>query len=186
MLIPSIFRSTWVALFAVAGLGACAGPAPGQGDADVVVPAAETQAGTLQQNAVPEVPTLPAVPVDASLVAVSRSTPSAEAEEALNLCVRPQDYAAVAGMARLANGGEVKKYMLTNGAEPELEVDAPVWMVQLKGPIHYRWGTPFNPVCVVIDGVPTIYVPYGSVERPDTPAPPDFVAPKLALPPMVP
>jgi hypothetical protein len=91
-------------------------------------------------------------------------------------------------MAKLASARDVQKYMLTNGREPELQDDTPVWVVQLKGSIEYRWGTAFNPVCVVKDdGTRWIFLPYGGATRSGPWSPlPEVVGPELALPSLAP
>ena len=128
---------------------------------------------------------LPKVPVDPALAAVSRSSPEADARTALKLCVREGDV--VAGMAHLASARDVHKYMLTNGREPELQVDEPVWMVQLAGEVSFRGRTLYNPVCVVINGEPLVFAPYGSkADGPSWAPPADFVLPVVALPALAP
>jgi hypothetical protein len=128
------------------------------------------------------VPPLPDVPVDASLTPVSASNPSSDAKSALDRCSRPG--ARVAGMAHLKSAREVQKYTRTNGNEPELRIDMPVWVVQLEGLVNYRSGPAFNPLCVVReDGMRLIYLPYGS---PGHPPMPDFPGPEAALPPLAP
>lgn len=132
---------------------------------------------------------LPAVPVDQSLVAVSRSAPNAAAKAALDLCVRPDDMPRVVGMALLASARDVRKYMLTNGNEPELQEDVPVWMIQLEGPVRYRTWTVVHPVCVVKGSARYIFAPYGG-EGPNGVWSPSadlgFTPPQLALPSMAP
>jgi len=154
---------------AVAPTGASAGPSSSSG--------AAAASGTA--------PDMPAAPVDSSLAPVSMSNPPADAKTALDACVRPGD--TVAGMARLASARDAHKYMLSNGREPELQADVPVWMVQLSGVWTFRGRTAFNPVCIVINGEATFYAPYGTVsDGPNWSPPSDFVAPALALPPLAP
>ena len=130
-------------------------------------------------------PALPAAPVDPGLAAVSKSSPTADAKAALDACVRPGDTAV--GMARLASARDAHKYMLSNGREPELQADVPVWMVQLSGAWTFRGRTAFNPVCIVMNGEATFYAPYGTAaDGPNWSPPSDFVAPSLALPSLAP
>ena len=176
-------RHVFTAIGLAATMAACAGGPVGQGGQPLTPAATVPTAGQAAPSAAPD---LPNVPVDASLTAVSRSNPGRDAQAVIDLCVRPGDLDAIAGMAQLPSAQDVKKYMLTNGHEPELKDDVPVWMVQFKGPIKYRWGTAFNPVCVVKDGISTIYVPYGTAEHPDESVPSDFKEATLALPPLAP
>lgn len=166
-----------VALVAIL-LAACGAPSGSTASsAASSTPSAATAAGA---------PLLPEVPVDTTLTPVSRSAPSPEAKAAMDLCLRAGELAAVAGMARLASARDVKNYMLTNGNEPELQADVPVWVIQIKGIWNYRRWDAFNPVCVVKNGVSMMFAPYGEPELPDWTPPPDFVGPRLALPSLAP
>src|SRR5262245_27064912 len=108
-----------ISLGLVVLLAACAGPASGLAatSAAAIRPSASAVSADIP------VPALPSVPVDWSLTPVSRGNPGAEARAALDLCVRPEDSGAVAGMALLPSARDVKKYMFTNGKEPELQDD---------------------------------------------------------------
>jgi hypothetical protein len=135
-----------------------------------------------------EAPDLPAVPVDSTLAAVSRSNPGPDAKAALDLCGASDQLELVAGMALVPRARDVGKYMPTNGKEPELQSDTPVWLIQFKGELaHAHVGTVFNPVCMVMNGDYTPYGPYG--DRSGTKAAtllPGFTAPILALPTLAP
>jgi hypothetical protein len=127
------------------------------------------------------------LPVDPALTPVSRSNPGPEAKAALELCVRPDELALVVGMALLPSAREVGRYMLSNGKEPELQDDAPVWLVQLEGPVTYRFGTVFHPTCMVKKGEPTLFMAYGGSQDGATWTPPvDFTPATRALPPLAP
>ena len=129
---------------------------------------------------------LPAgLPVDQTLEAVSRSDPTPAAKAALDACVRAGEIDSVVGMAQLP-AREVHRFMLTNGNEPELDVDGVVWAVQLEGEFFGRRGAVIDPLCVVLpNGRPVTFAPYGVVGRPFTP-PADFLPPSMALPPLAP
>lgn len=158
-------------------------------------PGASPEASSPAELASPgviEAPALPALPVDSSLAPISRSAPGADAARVLDLCVPGGDLSLVAGAAQLSTTHDVGKYLPTYGTEPELQADRPVWVVQLRGVVQYRFGVIPNPACVVIDGTPTVYAPYGAQGRtPGGPVvfvspPPGFVPATLALPPLVP
>jgi hypothetical protein len=127
----------------------------------------------------------PGLPVDLSLTPVSRSQPGDEAAAVLARCLADGNLDAVAGMAQLP-GNRVREFMLTNGKEPELQSDQLVWAVQLQGPIAAIVGPDiFDPLCVVIGDQRLMFAPYAVADGSFTP-PPDFIWPRLALPPLAP
>lgn len=168
-----------VALFGLAVVVAsCVAPAAAQDPS--VNPEATLSAAAAE-------PELPVAPVDPDLTPVSLSHLSVAAKAAFDLCVLPDQAPAVVGMALLPSARDVRKYMLTNGNEPELQDDVPVWVVQLKGPVTYRFGTVFHPLCVVKGGERFVFAPYGGEGRDGRWAPPDtFTPPQFALPPLAP
>lgn len=92
-------------------------------------------------------------------------------------------------MAKLASAREVRRYTYTNGNEPELQDNVPVWAIQLRGAITFRAWTEFNPLCVVKNGTRIIFAPYGGEGPNGIWLPPDdagFKLPELALPPLAP
>ena len=127
---------------------------------------------------------LPDVPVDSTLEAVSKTNPDADAAAALDQCVRPGDIDKVVGMAHIP-ARDVHRFTLTNGKEPELETDALVWAIQLKGGIHSSFGVMLDPLCVVLRGEPIQFVPYGLVGEPFA-VPEGFVEAVAALPSLAP
>lgn len=137
---------------------------------------------------------LPDVPVDTSLEAVSRTSLTASAKVALNLCVAPANLDQVVGMARLP-ANQVHRFTLTNGREPELQTDALVWAIQLKGLLPERASDAWiDPLCVVVQAVPPAFplgatryqfLPYGTLGEFFSP-PRDFVWPEAALPSLAP
>ena len=78
---------------------------------------------------------------------------------------------------------ELHRYTLTNGKEPELANAGLIWAIQLEGHIPMRVGTAIDPLCVVINGERTIYVPYGLEGEPFS-NPYNFEWPQWALPPL--
>lgn len=90
----------------------------------------------------------------------------------------------VAGMAQLP-ARDVRRFMLTNGNEPELQTDALVWAIQYDGVIPGRRGDTIDPLCVLVGAETYIYAPYGVEGQPFSP-PPDFTGPAAALPPLEP
>ncbi len=123
------------------------------------------------------------LPVDTTLTPVSLGNPPNDAERAMALCVRGLEDR-VAGMAKLP-AREVHRFMLTNGNEPELQTDAAVWAVQYEGAIPGRRGNPIDALCVAVGTDRYLYAPYGVADAPFS-APPDFVPPTAALPPIDP
>lgn len=63
---------------------------------------------------------------------------------------------------------------------------ATVWAIQLAGEFPSRpGGDVIDPLCVVVDGTPFLYVPYGRVGE-DWVPPMDFFDPVAVLPPLAP
>jgi hypothetical protein len=124
--------------------------------------------------------------VDDSLAPVSLSHPSDDAKEALRLCVGDKEKL-VAGMALLKSAREVPRYGWWFGNPPELDTDAPAWVVQFAGDLPRRnGGTLHDPTCVVIDGVNWMFATGGSsaadgkVEpRSDLAKPPEALLPPV-------
>jgi len=127
-------------------------------------------------------------PVDARLESISLTHLSAEAKEALTLCVRAGETDLVSGMAQLASAREVPRYAWFFGKPPELETDAPAWVVQFDGDVGTRSGTLHDPTCVVIDGVRTLFGTGGATRLDGRIEPRSELAkaPELALPPLMP
>lgn len=125
------------------------------------------------------------LPIDQTLIGVSRSNPAPAAQSAMDACLRSGEIDAVIGMAQLP-AREVRRFMLTNGNEPELQGEQLVWAVQLKGDISYRGRAITDPLCVVLaNGRPVIFAPYGQAGERFTP-PEGFIQPTVALPPLLP
>jgi hypothetical protein len=120
------------------------------------------------------------LPVDSSLAAVSLSNPSPEASAALSRCVRRSDWDKIAGMAQLP-ARDLHRFTYTNGHEPELQTDALVWAIQLRGDNDDTVGIALDPLCVVIDGIAWTYPPWGMAGEHYV-APSSFVLPGAALP----
>ncbi len=172
-----MIRSRLVGILMSTLLAGCAAPAGASIETTGPNPSAESVATVLPA------PPLRVLPVDPNLSAVSLANPSAEAKAAMDLCVRAGD--TVAGMAYLDSARDVRKYMLTNGNEPELQTDKPAWIIQFSGAWTFRNWTAYNPVCVVVDGVRMIFAPYGTAaDGPAWSPPADFVWPTVALPPL--
>jgi hypothetical protein len=62
-------------------------------------------------------------------------------------------------MGLVPRARDVPRYARMFGTEPELQTDAPAWVIQLVGRIDYREYWANNPVCVVIDGRSWIFAP---------------------------
>lgn len=174
-----------IAAAAIVALGVASCYAPAGADKPEGVTDRGTTAG--RSGVTGDVPVLPDVPVDLALQAISRAGMNQDAAAAWELCVAGQDEKAVVGMAQVP-AGDVGKYMMTGGKDPEFTGSELVWFVQLEGEITYRWGTFFNPVCIVQGGMSSIYGPYGGRNR-DGKAwypPEDYVPPTLAVPTLAP
>lgn len=126
-------------------------------------------------------------PIDASIAPVSLSDPSPEAKHALELCMPPAG-AKIIGMGLVAHARDVPEYVPLWGVEPELQTDAPAWVVAFDGRVTLPRGYwADDPVCVVIDGTATTYMPglsgLGTKVVPPLEAP---RSPTMALPPPLP
>lgn len=99
------------------------------------------------------------LPIDTSLATLSRSHLSPETQAALNLCVPPSSEGRIVGGALLPSAHDVAKYMPTNGNEPELQADRPVWLFQLSGAFTVRFSM-VDPLCMVRGSEPVWFAPY--------------------------
>ena len=153
-------------------------------------PAAPAPLPSPDQSVVPEGPatTVNEPPVDSTLMPVSLSKASEEASTALHLCVTEGQEKLVGGMAQVPSAQDVPRYGWFYGSPPELETDAPAWVVQYQGDMASRLGTLHDPTCVVIDGRRTIFAtggytnPQGVLRERSKLA----IPPQLALPPLEP
>jgi hypothetical protein len=121
------------------------------------------------------------LPVDTTLTALSQSHLSPEAQAALNACVRPSSADRIVGGALVPSAHDVGKYMPTNGNEPELQGDGPVWLFQLSGVFTIRFNM-VDPVCMVRGSQPVWFAPYDAHGNPVTFG--GMKLPTLALPPI--
>jgi hypothetical protein len=126
--------------------------------------------------------------VEAEIAPVSRSNPSPEAAEVLDLCdVGRIGADKVAGMGLVPSARDVVKYVPLYGTEPELKTDHPAWVISFSGKITYRGYWAIDPVCIVIDGVPMVTgsgeYGHGNVARKGPPVP---NAPTVRLPALAP
>jgi hypothetical protein len=90
-------------------------------------------------------------------------------------------------MGHVPHTRDVPRYARMFGTEPELDSDAPAWVIQLAGRVDFGDNWADNPVCMVVDGHSTIFTPetYGGVEgfKPNESIAP---APNFSLPPLDP
>jgi len=112
----------------------------------------------------------------------------------MELCAVAPHTEQVIGMALVPYARDVAKYARLTGGEIELQSDHPAWVVAFRGPIAYTTlsfsagaVTAYDPVCVVVDGVRTVFVTSGTQFQDGTfvtapPAP----TPELALPTLAP
>ena len=135
-------------------------------------------------------------PIDTSIVPVSRSKPLREAQAALNACgangpkgVGVTDQFAVVGMGLVPHARDVPEYVDLWGVEPEIQTDDPAWVIQMGGRVDLGGGTSWadDPVCVVVDGRPTIFSPGTSGTATESHVPPTpSRSPTRALPALAP
>lgn len=101
------------------------------------------------------------LPVDTRIQPESLTHPSANAAQALKLCNAAQfGLDRVAAMGVVPSARQVGSYASLTGAEPELQSDAPAFVIQFRGPIpqvNYNGETWVDPICVVVDGQPGFY-----------------------------
>jgi hypothetical protein len=133
------------------------------------------------------------LPVDTSIEPVSLSHPSPEAAEALRICQVNEGIGAdqVSGMGRIPHARDAFRYVPLTGLEPEIQTDAPAWIVTFTGevPMPKSGEIWIDPTCIVVGGGGGMYAT-GPVEITSshvtvTP-PPGNQQPDLALPPPLP
>jgi hypothetical protein len=136
-------------------------PSPSQSS---IRPSQAVATGDIEPSAAltpPPVRPLPSVPIDGTIEPVSRSRPGAAAAAALAACGvdRPPRLDTVAAMGLVSHAHDVPRYARMFGTEPELQTDAPAWVIQLAGRIDYAGHWADNPVCVVIGGQHWTFAP---------------------------
>jgi hypothetical protein len=127
-----------------------------------------------------------------SIEPVSLSNPSPEAAAALRICqvdtIGPD---MVSGMGRIPEARDAVRYVPLTGLEPEIQTDAPAWIVTFNGevPMPKSGEIWIDPTCIVVGGGGGLYAT-GPVENSSshvtvTPMPVKQ-QPDLALPPLQP
>jgi hypothetical protein len=134
-------------------------------------------------------PIAPTAPVDSAIAPVSRTSPSADAKSVFAKC--NVDYYGldnVAGMGKVADAHDVARYVPLQAAEPELQTTDAAWVVAFRGKFDLPRGLGWtiDPVCVVVNGEPILYLPNGAGHGEATPKPREVPKPDLALPPLAP
>lgn len=124
--------------------------------------AGSSQAATNGPAAAPQATSAPA---DAN--PVSLSSPSQQAAQGIAACAVTQYKAQIKGMAILAHARELPEFVPLTGREPEIQSDAPVFVVQFQGTVRLPLrGGPGSaaytdidgPTCVVYGGDATWYL----------------------------
>jgi hypothetical protein len=128
--------------------------------------------------------------IDVGIPPVSATSPSADARAALEACgAYARGLDTVAAMGEIPSARLAPTYVPLWGVEPEIQTDSPAWIVVFNGRIELGRGYwAEDPVCVVIGGVATTFMPgpYGrGDERTDPPSPPSG-GPTRSLPPLAP
>ena len=161
-----------------------ANPTPTPTLASTASPATASQPGTTSGTG---------LPVDPSIEPVSLSDPSSEAADALRVCQVLDNIGAdkVSGMGRISHARDAVRYAPLTGVEPEIQTDAPAWLVTFKGevPMPMSGEIWIDPTCVVVGGDGGFYatgaVKILSSDVTVTPLP-TKQKPDLALPPLLP
>jgi hypothetical protein len=201
----------WIAVATIAAIAigivalgrAPAGPGPvGSAHVGVVVSPSQatlspspTSAASADDHAtVPVLTPAPSRPLDPAIEAVSKSNPGPAAQRAMDLCgVKGYGIGTVGGMGLIPDARRVPDYVPLSGREPELAVDKPAWVIAFEGWLTMvtRTRSPItevqDPVCVVIDGAPFMFLT-GASRAGDVivPPPPSSHEPTYALPPLAP
>ena len=137
-----------------------------------------------------------APPVGGDVTPVSMTHPTAAAADAFGKCQigkadegQPVTLDMVTGMGELPSPSEVLRSAPLTGREPLLDVDGPVWIVQVKGDVYQRGGETWtDPTCLVTRerfgwfATGPVTLPTGEVVQPEEPK----VQPDLALPSLLP
>ncbi|HWP62151.1 MAG TPA: hypothetical protein VNO86_01625 [Candidatus Binatia bacterium] len=181
-----LYRSGAVVLAAIIFAGGCVAPGAGRPASSEVGGAGPDAPASLATETPPRTETpAPSRPVDSSLTPVSRSNPSPEAQAAIELCGLDPTF--VSGMAKVPKARDLPKYVRLTGKEPEIQVDEPAWVITYSGrvilPRALGWAD--DPICVVVDGVRTVFLSgrhgRGDLESAPLPIPdPPFALPTLA------
>lgn len=183
-------RPTTFVLAAVVFVGGCVAPVAGRPASSEASSAGPDAPASLATETPPPSGTpAPSRPVDPSLTPISRSNPGPEAQAVLELCgAAGFDLAGISGMAKVQRARDLPKYVRLTGKEPEIQVDEPAWVLTYSGrvilPRALGWAD--DPICVVIDGVRTVFLSgrHGRGDLESAPLPvPD---PPLALPTLTP
>lgn len=137
-------------------------------------------------------PTSEATPPPGSAIApVSRSNPTSEQAEIIQLCLN--EIIAIEQVDRMGlvpSARDLPRYVPLTGREPQIQTDAPAWVIQFKGeiPMLLAGEVWIDPICVVINGErgyfatgPVRNLDTGALHTPEVPAnPPDRALPTLA------
>lgn len=134
--------------------------------------------------------------MDASITSVSRTSPTAEAREALEACQIGDDQMdQIIGMGLVPRGRDLPRYINISGTEPEIDSDSPAWAITLRGEVpqptsHEVW---IDPTCVIIDGEQGYFATGGGYKVLESGKRGPFIpplettpGPDLALPPLAP
>ena len=121
------------------------------------------------------------------------SDPSSEATDALRICQVLDNIGAdkVSGMGEIGHARDAVRYVWLTGAEPEIQSDAPAWIVTFRGevPMPMSGEIWIDPTCIVVGGDGGLYstgpVKHPSMGVTSTPLPAKQ-KPDLALPPLQP
>lgn len=129
---------------------------------------------------------------DPGLRAVSLSESYGDSADAMALCGVGEHRDLVSGAAHVMHAKDLPKYVRLSGNEPEIQTDAPAWVVAYQGVVRlpvrglrYAYVDQIDPTCVVIDGESSWFTT-GEIRNPDgTVIEPSLLpAPAGTLPPL--
>lgn len=133
------------------------------------------------------------LPIDPSVEPVALSALSPEAASVLQICQVLDNIGTdrVAGMGKIDHARDAVHYAWLTGLEPEIQTDAPAWVVAFKGevPMPMSGEVWVDPTCIVVDGDGGFYAtgPVRILASGVTVTPPPArVKPDRALPPLLP
>jgi hypothetical protein len=121
------------------------------------------------------------------LAVVSGTAMPPDAEAALKMCFVP--WGQIAGIGLVPHARDAWWYVPLSGREPEIQTDAPAWLIQVRGPLQAPLDPEIavDPTCVVIAGQYTLFGTGGSIDQNGVVhSPRTVVHPPGSLPPLGP
>ncbi len=131
--------------------------APGGASSSAASSSQETTAPSTRPDTNTSEPTsVTGRPVDPRIAPVSRSSPSAEARQALDACLIPDEKRLdqVIGMGLVPRTTDLYRYIKIPATPNEIQKDSSAWAIALRGEVPQAMSDEiwFDPTCVIIDG----------------------------------